>query len=143
MSQNYLQPGERKLAVTVSNPRGTFRSGMSRGMVGVKLTARGAAARAAGEHLAASLPSESLWLVLTDRRLLAIGTAGTLKLGDLKTEFEPADIAGIEATKRIMTWVCDLVFADGSVQQLEMQKTAKPEPFCSALNAWAAGGAAT
>lgn len=141
MKDRYVAPGERVLAVTASNPKGTFRAGMLSQGRQVKRHAAAVGSRLDGQSLAGSLPSQNLWLVLTDQRLMALETTGLFKAGEVLVEFGPEQVIGISPSKKLMAWVADLTFADGSVHKLEMMRSAKPDGFFTALNAWARDGA--
>ena len=135
--QQRLDAGEQVVAVTVSNPPGNLAGASLGGAMGMWRARAKAAGHHRGNALADRLPSATLYLVLSDKRLVAFSARGAFgKPGDPVCDYNRSEIRGVERTKRGVLWKASLSFSDGSTRVLEFMSTAHPEAFFDGLDRW-------
>ena len=132
-----LQPGEQVLAACTTNPKGTVKRMafvQGGGLVGAAIAAatdkgestEETVANAAGK-LAARYPGGQLFLVVTDRRVLAAKVgAMSGKPKELSAEWTRAEVAGIEVEQGKLAPPMTITFSDGSAVVCEGAKGTNP-----------------
>lgn len=124
--REHLVDGETVEVAVLMEPKGTYGPGMvalallPRAM-GRHLDQRAAGANAAEGGLAARFPGRSTVLAVTDRRLLVVPSNG-LTFGAPELELDRTEITIGEVSRKGLGRRMQLVFADGSALEVDLQR---------------------
>jgi len=137
-----LLPGEEVLAACTTNAKGSMKRMAIMGGIGGAVGAGIAAASdrkkdggdVAVDSMAARYPGSQLFLVVTDRRMLAT-TVGAMsgKPKELVAEWSRDELSSIEVERGKLASTVTITFADGSAVECESPRATDPESLAAAL----------
>ncbi len=137
-----LLPGEEVLAACTTNAKGSMKRmaimGGIGGAVGAGIAAASDRKKGGGDveadAMAARYPGSQLFLVVTDRRLLAT-TVGAMsgKPKELAAEWRRDELSSIEIERGKLAHTITINFADGSAVECESPRGSDPETLAAAL----------
>jgi len=136
-----LLPGEQVLAACPVQPVGKFAKqvafGAVGGLAGAAIGARvgkGDTATIEAGTAADLFPAGNVILAVTDQRVIAFeqgSVSGNPK--KVGAEWQRSQVVSMSLEKKKLTFVAELIFADGSIATGEVIKGAKPEKFAAVL----------
>ena len=134
-----IEPGESVRAACTTNPKGTMNRMLARelgGALGAVAAGRGSADNAPDGGMAERFPAGQHYVVVTDRRLLALSVSALSgKPKELVAEWPRHEVAGITTDDGRLAIPMAIAFADGTAVQIEAARGTGAETLPMAMEA--------